>query len=375
MLSFSHTFSSVVHPKDILVIGVSGGVDSMVLLDLVRKFHPSENIVVAHFDHSLRWAESDGDRDFVADFCKRENIVFQTKKVDILAFAKERKGSIEAVARKERYDFLEHVRAEQWARYILTAHHADDQVETMLLNLIKGGKSQWLSGMSTVSTSSFAKGLLNWKWGWGLASFPLDKGGRGDLVSVQNPQSSQARTASRNEYGTGSLQKELIGTIFRPLLEQTKEEILHYAKNCNIQFREDASNSDTRYERNRIRQDIIPVFREINPSIHRTFQHLASYMQEVTEYFDHASLEWLEDAEWKSGKKNTFLIRDFHSTHPFLQRELIAHLYREAHSGSSQGLSAKLINELIRFISDPNSFGVKDIGKLHLERRGERVVY
>lgn len=137
MLAFSRTFSSVVHPNDIIVLAVSGGVDSMVLLDLVRKFHPTENIVVAHFDHSLRGAESDGDRDFVADFCKREDIAFETKKTDIAKLAEEKKQSIEVTARNERYEFLEHVRRECGAKYILTAHHADDQMETMLLNLIK----------------------------------------------------------------------------------------------------------------------------------------------------------------------------------------------------------------------------------------------
>lgn len=91
MLAFSRTFSSVVHPNDIIVLAVSGGVDSMVLLDLVRKFHPTENIVVAHFDHSLRGAESDGDRDFVADFCNRQNIAFTSKKEDIATLAKSRK--------------------------------------------------------------------------------------------------------------------------------------------------------------------------------------------------------------------------------------------------------------------------------------------
>lgn len=317
MLSFSRTFSNIVHPSDILVLAVSGGVDSMVLLDLVRKFHPSENIVVVHFDHSLRWAESDGDREFIADFCKRENLAFETKKVDIATLATEHKGSLEAVARKERYDFLEAVRRQYNAKFIITAHHADDQIETMVLNMIKGGKSQGISGMSTVS----------WH-------------------------------------------------IFRPMLEQTKEEILHYAAHCHVPYREDSSNMDVRFERNKIRLEVLPVFREINPSIHRTFHHLAAYMQEVTEYFDHTSTVWLRDAEVKSGKKNTFLISDFCAVHPFFGRELIAHLYREAHNGSSQGLSTKLITELIRFITDgSNSHGKKDIGKLHLERRGERIIY
>ena len=137
MLAFSHTFSSVVHPNDIVVIGVSGGVDSMVLLDLVHKFHPVENIVVAHFDHALRWAESDGDRDFVVNFCKNNDIQCESTKVDIAGITKEKKASLEAIARQERYNFLERIRAQYNGKYILTAHHADDQMETIILNMIK----------------------------------------------------------------------------------------------------------------------------------------------------------------------------------------------------------------------------------------------
>lgn len=91
MLAFSRIFPSTVHPNDVIVLAVSGGVDSMVLLDLVRKFHPSENIVVAHFDHSLRGAESDGDMEFVANFCKSNNLTFSTKKENILEKAKDAK--------------------------------------------------------------------------------------------------------------------------------------------------------------------------------------------------------------------------------------------------------------------------------------------
>lgn len=137
MLAFTHTFSSIIHPKDILILAVSGGVDSMVLLDLVHKFHPQENVIVAHFDHSLRGAESDGDRDFVANFCKNKDIQCEIEKVDILRIAKKEKCSLEAIARQERYRFLEQVRSKYNGKYILTAHHADDQMETMLLNIIK----------------------------------------------------------------------------------------------------------------------------------------------------------------------------------------------------------------------------------------------
>jgi tRNA(Ile)-lysidine synthase len=81
--NFQKSFSKVVNKEDVLILAVSGGIDSMVLLDLVRKHHTKEKIIVAHFDHSLRGAESDGDRDFIAKFCEKNTITFEFEKLDI----------------------------------------------------------------------------------------------------------------------------------------------------------------------------------------------------------------------------------------------------------------------------------------------------
>lgn len=96
-------------------------------------------------------------------------------------------------------------------------------------------------------------------------------------------------------------------------------------------------------------------------------------MQEIVGYFDFATKNWLRLQGEKSGIPQTFLIEDFVSEHEFFQREIIAELYRHAHGESSQWLSSRLITELIRFITDKNSFGKKDIGNLHLERRWEKI--
>lgn len=153
----------------------------------------------------------------------------------------------------------------------------------------------------------------------------------------------------------------LSGNIFRPLLEQTKAEILHYAETCSIQYREDSTNSDIVFDRNRIRLQILPILLELNPSVQHTFQNLAHHMQEIVEYFDVATQKWLQDAAKRSGQADSFLIDEFLAEHSFFQREIIAELFRHAHGASSQGLSSRLIQELIRFISDKNSFGKKDI--------------
>lgn len=109
----------------------------MVLFDLVIGTHSHENIIVVHFDHSLRGIESDDDRELVTNICKNKNIIFEVKKMDIGLMAKDEKMNLEAIARRERYGFFEKIRAQYNAKYILTAHHAVDQTETIIGNMLK----------------------------------------------------------------------------------------------------------------------------------------------------------------------------------------------------------------------------------------------
>ncbi len=316
MQLFSFLFSSCISPEDVIVLAVSGGVDSMVLLDLILRIHKKENIIVAHLDHSLRWVESDWDRELVANICKRESIVFEVAKLDIGTIAKTQKWNLEAIARRERYQFLEGVRARYDAKYIITAHHAVDQTETIIGNMIKWGKARWLSGMNIIS-----------------------------------------------------------GFILRPLLTTLKSDIMSYAHENSIEYREDSTNTDTSYDRNRIRHDIIPVLESLNPSIHNTMSELTNYMQSLGDFLSESVESWLTKSAIESWKPSAFLISSFLSLSSFLQSEIISYLYTRSQDGSSQWLSRGLIDELTRFIWDPGSYGIKEIKSLKLERRGERIYW
>lgn len=210
--------------------------------------------------------------------------------------------------------FWKNVRKKYNAKYILTAHHAIDQTETIIGNMIKWAKVRWLSGMSNLS-----------------------------------------------------------GYILRPLLSVTKKDIYQYAHEYKVEYREDSTNTDTTYDRNRIRHDIIPVLEWLNPSIHTTMNELALYMQSLGSFLSRQVESWLSEAEIDSCKPNTFLISSFLILDPFFQSEIISYLYTRAHSGSSQWLSRWLIDEFIRFIWDRGSFGVKEIKNLRLERRGDKI--
>ncbi len=327
MDSFFQTFSSYISSENTIILAISGGVDSMVMFDLVKHIHPKTHIIVAHFDHSLRGAESDGDRDFIANICKKENITLEVEKMDIATLAQAEKMSIEMSARKYRYAFLLRVAQQYDAHAILTAHHLDDRIETMLFNLIRGSKLAGITSLAHVS-------------------------------SIENR------------------------TLIRPLLDVPKSEIYTYAHVHDLTFREDSTNADTTYLRNHMRQEILPLFEKINPHYRHSLADFIGYSEEMMTYIDAQVGTWFarQQEQYRSRKNvkpiefsRVFRIEDFRGESLFFQREILRFLYQEANQGTI-GLSEGLIDELLRFILEAsNSYGVKAIKNLRLEHRGEWV--
>lgn len=122
------------------VFAVSGGVDSMVLLDIARKHLPREYIIVAHLHHMLRGNASDRDEAFVRAYCREHVLTYASERQDIAALARKEKSSIEAAARRYRYQFLARVYQDYHAECLITAHHLDDRIETAVFHLIRGTK-------------------------------------------------------------------------------------------------------------------------------------------------------------------------------------------------------------------------------------------
>ncbi|EKE27354.1 MAG: hypothetical protein ACD_3C00223G0031, partial [uncultured bacterium (gcode 4)] len=207
---------------DKIAIACSGWADSMFLLNEIIKVHPIPMIIVAHFNHNLRWEESDNDSDFLEDYCKGMGLIFKVWSWNIKDFSTERKVWIEEAARIKRYEFLEQIRIENEAKYIFTAHHLDDSIETFMFNLIRWTKLGWLT--------------------W------IDE--------------------SNND-------------ILRPLLHITKKEILKKCELERIPYRNDSSNADDTFLRNHIRLNILPQFETINPNYKKNFDDLIEYFKEL----------------------------------------------------------------------------------------------
>ena len=227
---FKH-IQSLIRPSAKLLVGVSGGLDSMVLanllLDVGYKFE------VAHVNFNLRGQESSGDADFVKAFCLSNEIPYHQLDIDAEAYAKGHKTSIQEAARQIRYDWFEKIRKEIQANWILVAHQKNDIAETIIFNLSRGTGIAGLHG-----------------------------------IKVKN------------------------GFVLRPLLFAERKEILAYAKQNEIQWREDSSNEKTKYARNLIRHKVMPLLSEINPAVVQNIVHNAQIMSEIevlmAEYVDSA---------------------------------------------------------------------------------------
>ena len=203
-----------------ILVAVSGGVDSMVLLQLLLQ--SGYKIAVAHCNYMLRGEESEGDAQFVHSFCQENKIVIHVAKFETERLSEQNKQSIQVTARELRYNFFQELCSRLHYDFIATAHHANDVAETILINLSRGG------------------GMASWHG-----------------IEVKR------------------------GNIVRPLLFAQKHEIETYAKENNIQWRMDSSNLKEDYTRNLIRQQIIPVLKKINPSVVETLFHHAEIVSEA----------------------------------------------------------------------------------------------
>lgn len=196
------------------LLACSGGLDSMVLAQLL--IESGYSFEVAHVNFQLRGEESDGDEAFVTNWAVQHSLNYHLHRVDAAAFADEQKISIQMAARELRYEWFESLRQSRKLAGIILAHHEDDQIETIFLNLLRGTGLDGLQGMA-----------------------------------------------------------ERKGALIRPLLGFSREQLVDFAQEKNIQWREDSSNHKTDYKRNKLRLEALPKLYEINPDAKKNL--LASF--------------------------------------------------------------------------------------------------
>ena len=222
--------------NDGLVIGVSGGPDSLALLHILSRFSelPSQTIV-AHLDHKLR-NDSSKDGQFVAQIAQSWGFRSVVDSQNIEKIASKHKLSIEDAGRQARYTLFKRLADKHNIKLILVGHNADDQVETILMNFVRGTGISGLSGMSPIT--------------------PIVP----SMLTISTYEDSDI-------------------FIGRPLLSVPRQDIQDYCQDNNLDPIQDPSNNNKRYLRNRIRHEIVPILKDINPNIQQTTSHITAVLK------------------------------------------------------------------------------------------------
>ena len=266
-----------------VVCATSGGVDSMVLLSILLKYNVK--IVCAHVNHNLR-EESFEEYEFVKKYCKDNNVIFEGTVLD-----KIEKGNLESEFRSKRYEFFDSIVKKYDAKYLLTAHHGDDLTETVLMRIVRGSSLEGYSGF--------------------------------DIIS------------DRGNY-----------QILRPLVYLTKEQIYEYAKENNIEYREDKTNKSDKYTRNRYRKYILPKLKEENKNVHIKFLKFSNELMGAYKFIN----EYIENLIKDNYYNNKLDIEVIKSMDEFVIKKIIYRLLKDEYKENIGLINDRNINEIIKII-------------------------
>lgn len=291
---------NLIEKNDSIVVGVSGGPDSMTLLSILLKlkeeFHLK--IYVAHVNHMLR-ENAIKDEEYVKEFCKKNNIEIFIKKANISEIAQKEKIGLEEAGRNIRYNFFEEVLKNTKSNKIAIAHNLNDKAETIIMNTLRGSGVSGLKGIE----------------------------------------------AKRKKY-------------IRPLIEIERHEIEKYCIENKINPRHDESNDDNTYTRNKIRNIVIPYIKnEFNPNIIKTLNRLSEIIKEEDEYVQSETEKIFKEILLTDEKnKIEFDPRKFNEQEKVIQKNLILLAIKKV-KGSTQGIEKVNIDDIIKLCN--NNIGNK----------------
>ena len=297
-------------------VAVSGGADSVALLHLLQRLAGAQgwSLVVLHFDHQLRGADSDGDRRFVETLAASLELACISGSADVRAAAQG--GNLEQAARQLRYRFFAEAREQQALDAVATGHTASDQAETVLMRLIRGASPDSLAGIRAVND------------GW----------------------------------------------IVRPMLELTRDQVREWLLSEGLSWREDSTNAENCYDRNRLRNEVLPVLRsQWNPKVEVALARLAALAARDKEYWG-----TLVEAVWVEAAKRHRLgivleVERLRREHPALQSRVLMRACAEA-AGAQIRLSNQQVDRLVSLVGQPEGDGRLSLPHLNAWRSFSQIL-
>lgn len=289
-----------------LLVAVSGGGDSLALLYALYQAQAEFDLRLcgAHLNHTLRGAESDADAEFVAAEFRRLDIPYTLQRADVAAYRRARRLSMEDAARRVRYAFLADAAAHHAAHAVAVAHTADDQAETLLMNIIRGSGLDGLRGMQTLDRLAI------------------------DAANL---------------------------TLFRPLLGVSRAQTYAYCAALGLQPRQDASNLSLEHTRNRIRLELMPMLERFNPAARDALLRLARNAADDADYIRaQTNAVWQDIAHQSDAAKGVIALNTqaIARQHPAVQSRILRRAV-QAVKGNADGITRRHILDMRRLIAGP----------------------
>ena len=250
---------ALILPGETVVIGVSGGADSVCLLHLLAAWQEKLDIElhIAHLNHQLRGVESEEDARYVANLAAQLDIAITVERQDVAAYKSQRNCSIEEAARELRYAFLARVADDVGAHRVAVGHTRDDQVETILMHILRGTGTSGLRGLEACSPLPFC--------------YPELKAKNTGLV------------------------------VIRPLLDITREETMNYCQEHQLEPRIDSSNLSLSFLRNRLRLEMLPLLRGYNPNVDQALLRLAEIAKDDNSFMEQQAFHLWDEVARQNG--------------------------------------------------------------------------
>ena len=296
--NIEQVLKGLIAPGDKVLVGVSGGTDSIALLHVLHWFSRIQNysLIVVHINHMARGKDSDTDADFVGSIADKLKLRFYLKKIDVGIERLQLKTSFQDAARIIRYQFFEETLQAVGGNKVALGHSADDQVETILMNIVRGTGLKGLTGIPQVR-----------------------------------------------------------GNIIRPFLGSYRKDLEIYLNENDISFREDSSNSDKKYLRNRIRHELIPHLETYNPGIKKSLQEMSGIARREDSLLSQMTRDIFHQKLGERNEKNiVWEIDDFQSYPITLRHRLVREIFCHI-TGDMQAITAHHVQQIINLFNSPKA--------------------